>query len=171
MLFGIDLKILVSGLILLTACVDDLRSRKIHNNLILFLFPLALLSMVLLGGVEALKTGLVSALLALAMGLPLTLFRMMGGGDFKLLVVFAITLHWLDFLKVFIYSLPWALLLGLLKIILDKKLKEFLWNVVFLFRHRSTQGLQFHTIPFSIVLFAAWLSFLSLQGTGLFDFR
>ena len=167
MLFGFDLKIFVSGLILVVSCVDDLRSRKIHNKLILFLFPFALLSILLLGGVEALKAGLISALIALIMGIPLTLFRIIGGGDFKLLVVFALTLNWSDFLKVFIYSLPWALLLGLFKVILDKKFKDFLFNVVFLFKQRNAQGLQLHTIPFSIVLLFAWLSFLSLQGRGL----
>ena len=170
--------VFLSGLILLIAGIDDLRSRKIHNKLILFLLPVVLLAVFLLKGFQAgdagfssflahgfqgLKTGGFSALLALLVCIPLALARVIGGGDLKLLVLFAFTVHWSDFFRILIYSLPWALLLGLFKIILDKKLKSFVFNLFFLVRHCSAQGLQFHSIPFSIALFMAWLSFLTMQ--------
>ena len=164
MFFGLDFQILLSGLILLIASIDDLRSRKIHNKLILFLFPFVLASVAFLGGTSALIAGGFSAFLALTVGIPLALGRIIGGGDLKLLVLFALTVSWPVFLKVFIYSFPWALLLGLFKIALEKKLKNFFFNVVFLFRYRQAKALEFHSIPFSIALFMAWLSFLSLQG-------
>ena len=170
--------VFLSGLILLIASIDDLRSRKIHNKLILFLLPFVLLAVFLFRGFQAdsagfssflihgfqgLKTGGFSALLAVLVGIPLALSRVIGGGDLKLLVLFAFTVHWSDFFRIAIYSLPWALLLGLFKIILDKKFKDFAFNLFFLVWHRSTKGLQFHSIPFSVALFMAWLSFLTLQ--------
>ena len=164
MFFGFDFQALLPGLILFIACIDDLRSRKIHNKLILFLLPLVLLAVGLTGGIEALKAGLLSAFIACIVGIPLTLWRAIGGGDLKLLFVFALTLSWLDFLTIFIYSFFWALILGLVKIILDKKLKDFMRNFLLLFLRRSAKGLQFHTLPFSVALLAAWLSFLSLKG-------
>ena len=177
------------GLVLLVPVIDDLRSRKIHNKLILFLLPFVLLAVFFLKGLTGLKeagfsvqilslpflqlgfagllAGGFSALLALLVGIPLALGRVIGGGDLKLLVLVAFTLSWTDLLWIFIYSLPWALLLGLVKITLDKKLKDFLFNVFFLFRHRTNKGLEFHSIPFSFALFMAWLSFLTVQGLSI----
>ena len=154
------------GGILLVACVDDLRTKKIHNKLIVFLLPVVLLAVFLLGGIEALKMGGLSAVLAFCITVPLFLLRVIGGGDVKLLILIAFTLSWDNLLWISLVSLPWALILGLVKITLDKKLKDFLWNILFLFRHRTSSGLKFHNIPYSIALFFAWLSFISLKVAG-----
>ena len=73
----------------------------------------------------------------------------------------------MELLQIMLYSLPWALLLGIFKIILEKKLKDFFFNLVFLLRYRTAKGLEFHSIPFSLALFMGWLSFLTLQGLSL----
>ena len=163
MLSGFDFQILLSGFILIIASVDDLFTRKIHNKLILILLPFVLLLIFLLGGTKALLVGLFSAFLALIIGIPLSLSSVLGGGDLKLLVLLALTMNWFNFLKIFIYSLPWALLLGIVKIALDRKLKDFFFNLVYLFWNRKNESIQFHRIPFSVALFLAWLSFFSLQ--------
>ena len=168
MFFDFDFQIFLPGLILLIACIDDLRSRKIHNKLILILLPFVLLAVTLTGGITALKAGLLSALIAFIIGVPLTLSRAIGGGDLKLLFVFALALSWSDFLTIFIYSFFWALILGLVKVVLDKKWKDFVMNLFFVLWSRTGKGLQFHTMPFSIALFVAWLSFLSLKGFSFF---
>ena len=113
------------------ALIDDLRSRKIHNKLLLFLLPFVLLALIWLKGVAGLLTGGFSALLAFFIGIPLTLGKVIGGGDFKLLFLVAFTVSWMELLQIMLYSLPWALLLGIFKIILDKKLKDFFLNLVF----------------------------------------
>ena len=159
-----QLSYFLPGLILLISCIDDLRSKKIHNKLILFMLALTLPAVFLLNGWEGLRVGGFSALLALFFAIPLTLAGVIGGGDLKLFVLIAFTLNFRELFWIAIYSLPWALLLGLIKIALDKKLKDFFWNVLFLFRHRSTKGLSFHSIPYSIALFMAWLSFLTVRG-------
>ena len=158
------LSYLLPGFILLLACIDDLRSRKIHNKLILFMLALTLPAVFLLNGWDGLREGGLSALLALLFAVPLTLARVIGGGDLKLFILIAFTLHFRDLFWIAIYSLPWALLLGLIKIALDKKLKDFLWNILFLFKNRSPKGLDFHSIPYSIALFMAWLSLLTVKG-------
>ena len=152
------------GLILLIACVDDLRTRKIHNKLILFLLAFTLPAVFLMKGWEGLMSGFFSALLALLFAVPLSLARVIGGGDLKLFVLIAFSLNFKELFWIAIYSLPWALLLGLIKIALDKKLKDFFWNILFLFRHRTAKGLEFHSIPYSIALFMAWLSLLTVKG-------
>ena len=159
---------LLPGVVLLIACLDDLWTKKIHNKLILSLLPLVLIAVFFLEGLEGLKSGGISALLALLISVPLHWLRVIGGGDVKLLILIAFALSWKDLIWISLCSLPWALILGLVKITLDKKLKDFFWNILFLFRHRTSSGLNFHNIPYSIALFFAWLSFLSLQGTALF---
>ena len=128
------------------------------------MLAITLPSVFFLNGWEGLKMGGFSALLALLFAVPLSLARIIGGGDLKLLVLIAFTLNFRELFWIAIYSLPWALLLGLIKIALDKKLKEFFWNILFLFRHRSAKGLEFHSIPYSTALFIAWLSLLTLKG-------
>ena len=155
---------LLPGLILLIACIDDLRSKKIHNKLILIMLAFALPAVFLLNGWEGLMAGGLSALFALLFAVPLTLAGVIGGGDLKLFFLLALTLNFRELFLIAIYSLPWALLLGLIKIALDKKLKDFFWNILFLFKHRSAKGLKFHSIPYSVALFMAWLSFLTLKG-------
>ncbi|MBC6414917.1 MAG: prepilin peptidase [Bdellovibrionales bacterium] len=159
---------ILPGIILFIACIDDFLTKKIHNKLILFLLPPTLLTVFFIQGLEGLKTGFLSALLALVIAVPLTLIRAIGGGDLKLLVLIALTLSWNDFLWISIGSLPWALILGLIKITLDKKLKDFYNNLFSLFLNKSHQNLQLHTIPYSIALFFSWISFLTLKRISFF---
>ena len=93
----INWPLFLPGVILLVASIDDLRSRKIHNHLILFMLPFVLLAVFLSHGVlvgsaggfsasrgfEGLLAGGFSALLALLVGVPLTLGRIIGGWGFK----------------------------------------------------------------------------------------
>ena len=164
MFSSFDWTVFLPGLILLIASIDDLRSRKIHNKLILFLLPFVLIAVALLKGLGGLFSGAISALLAVIVGVPLTLARVIGGGDLKLLVLLALTVDWFTLIDIFVYSLPWALLLGLFKMALDRKIKNFFFNLVFLFKQRGAQGLKLHSIPFSFTLFMGWLSFLTLKG-------
>ncbi len=165
-------EILLPTALLIVAVIDDLRSQKIHNKLILFLLPIVLISIFLLKGLSGLKIGLISALLAFVIGVPLKLGRFIGGGDFKILVLFALTVDWLTLSYSFFYALPWALLLGIFKIALDKKLKDFFSNLflILLFKFKGINSENLHTIPFSVALLLGWLSYCSLNGKfyGLF---
>ena len=157
----------LSTLILAVGVVDDLRSRKIHNKLILILLPLALMGTLLLKGVSGLLVGGIAALLALVMGIPLNLTKIIGGGDLKLLVVFSLTVTWMEAGLSLIYALPWALLLGVFKITLDGKLKDFIANLMVLVKLQKPVVSTLHTIPFSLALLFGWLTYVSLKKGGL----
>lgn len=146
------------------ASIDDIRSKKIHNKLLLFLTPFVLISVFLLKGFVGLKVGLLLASLVIFCGIPLQMIRFIGGGDLKLLVVFAVTVPWLGFIYSLAYALIWATFLGLFKIILDKQIKSFLLNIFFLFKFKKMEKNNLHTIPFSICLLLGWLSQYSLTG-------
>jgi len=172
------LKICLSTALLLVAAIDDLRSKKIHNKLILILLPIAFIGSFLTSslmaenegismalGLEGLKEGLISGLVALIIAVPLNRARFIGGGDLKLLAVFALTVDWIGFCYSFFYALPWAVLLGLFKIVLDKNLKHFVSNVFAIMSFKGSQidFKQLHTIPFSLSFLFGWLSYVSLK--------
>ena len=157
----------LTTLILAVGVGDDLRSRKIHNKLILILLPLALMGTFLLKGVSGVLTGGISALLALVMSIPLNLAKIIGGGDLKLLVVFSFTVTWMEAGLSLLYALPWALLLGMFKIALDKKLRDFIANLMVLVKFQKPVVSTLHTIPFSLALFFGWLTCVSLKKGGL----
>lgn len=154
----------LSGLILLVALIDDLRSRKIHNQLILFMLPFVLIAVFWFKGWEGIQDGGLSALLALLIAVPLAMAKIIGGGDLKLLVLLSLTLYWTDFFRILIYSFPWAFVLGIFKIILDKKLKEFFLNLMDMLKYKMERRFKLHSIPFSVALFVAWMSFMVLKG-------
>ena len=152
--------LLVSTLLII-ASVDDLRSRKIHNKLLLFLLPFVLIAAFFIGGVKALVAGFFLAVLVLLCGIPLNLVKFIGGGDLKLLVVLSFTMHWSAFVYTLCYALVWASLLGLFKVILDKQLKHFILNLFIIVKFRSIEKSSLHTIPFSLCLLFGWLSYFT----------
>ena len=151
----------LSSFILFSGAVDDLFTRKIHNTLILFLGALAFAGVLFLKGTGGLMAGGLSAGMAFFLLLPFFLTKILGGGDLKLFVVFAFTVTPFEMFLSFVYALPWALLLGLIKLTFEKKLKDFFWNVYFLFRFKKPSS--FHSIPFSVALFFGWMSYFSLK--------
>ena len=154
---------LFSSVILLVCILEDLRTRKIPNKLILFLFPLALAGGFFLKELSFFQICL-SALLSLVITLPLYVGKVIGGGDLKCFFVFAITVTWLDVWQTFFYSLPWVLLFGFVKLVLDKKLKIFLRNLVSILTLKPVEKASLHTIPFSVGLFFGWITLLTLKG-------
>ena len=154
--------------VLLAGAADDLRSKKIHNKLIVFLLPFVLLFVFLLGGLAGLMRGGLSFFFAVGLGAPLALARLMGGGDMKLLALFALTVPYTALFSSFFYALPWALVLGLAKMAFDKELNSFFLNMFFLIRFRKPDQKALHMIPFSLPLLFGWLSWLALNRGALF---
>lgn len=158
------IEFLTPFILLSLASIDDLYSKKIHNYLLIALLPVVLLGVFLSKGLLGLQMGLLLAFIIFVLGVPLHLIRLLGGGDLKLLTLLAFCLHWQIFIYSLAYSMVWASLLGLFKIILDGEIKDFLWNIFFIFRFRNLQKEQLHTIPFAICLLFGWLSHFSLTG-------
>lgn len=160
---------LVTACVLLAAGVDDLRSRKIHNNLILFLLPLVLIAVVFIKGPAGLLPAFAGMLTAAVIGLPLNLAKVIGGGDLKLLMVFGLTLNAQGVIFSFFYALPWALLMGVIKMALDKNLKGFAFNLFSIAKMKKPDIQSLHTVPFSIALIFGWLTFiLTLKNWNIF---
>ncbi len=167
--------------ILLVGVLDDLRSRKIHNRLILILAALALifvfcfqinwnleeirqknqllvfafLSQLLMEGVLPV---LGKSVLALGLTAPLVLMKVIGGGDMKLYVVlgFVSSPRLLFFSLVF--AVVWGGVLGLVKSCLDKKIRMVLLNLWLLVQFKRPISDKLTAFPFSVSLLIGWLT-------------
>ncbi len=149
---------ILPALILLSAVLDDLRSRKIHNILILVLLAVALFSVLIFQGVQGLFPALLNLLIALGISIPLVLLKIIGGGDMKLYAVLALVLSPRALIVSLICAFFWGAVLGLIKVILDKKTGVMYVNFLSLLKLKKPSSDMLHSFPFSVSLFLGWLS-------------
>ena len=149
---------ILPGLILVSAMVDDLRSKKIHNVLIIVLFIVAVISVVVLQGFSALFPAFGKLLVALGISAPLFFLKILGGGDVKLYSILALVLSPRALILSLILGFVWGAILGVLKIILDKKIHLMFVNLLSLFKFKKPPADTLHKFPFSVGLFLGWLS-------------
>ena len=152
------MSILFPALILLTGMLDDLRSRKIHNKLIIVLFLCSLIYVLVTNGVGALLPTFGKCALALIISAPLALVKIIGGGDMKLYAVLALSISTYDLFFSLLFSFFWAAALGVIKAILDKKIYLLGLNLFNLFKLKKVSTDEMNTFPFSVSLFLGWLS-------------
>jgi len=155
---GVKLIDLVSTLILVIGCVDDLRSRKIHNSLLLGLLVFAFIFIVAIRGLLGLENGLMSAGLALALTFPLVYFRALGGGDMKLFTVFAITSDPSSVIRVFLFSIVAGAMIGLVRAAISGQLMTVLKSTALVAMDRSIKPSGEFNIPFSVALLLGWFA-------------
>ena len=149
---------ILPGLILVSAMVDDLRSKKIHNVLLIILFVFAVISIVFLQGFSALLPAFGKLLVALSISASLFFLKVLGGGDVKLYSVLALVLSPRVLILSLILGFVWGAILGVVKIILDKKAHVMFANLLSLFTFKKPSADTLHKFPFSIGLFLGWLS-------------
>ena len=146
--------------ILISSVIDDLRSKKIHNYLILIQAGVAVISVLIIKGPMDLFYALALMVLSLLITIPLVLLKVIGGGDMKLFAVLALVLPPQLMLWTFIASFVWGALLGVVKALLDKKALLLYFNMLFLLKFKPPSAEQLHTFPFSVSLLLGWLSAL-----------
>ena len=88
----IFLDYILPGGILLAGVVDDLRSRKIHNWLVLILLTVAVFCVLFFDGLSGIFPALGKMVVAVGVTVPLVLMKVIGGGDMKLYAVLALIL-------------------------------------------------------------------------------
>jgi Flp pilus assembly protein protease CpaA len=154
----------VSTFILLAGVVDDLRSRKIHNSLLVGLLLLTVLAVFTIRGFEGIGYGFMCLVLSLVLTFPLTYLRALGGGDMKLFAVFALTSDPASVMWVLLYSLVVGALMGLVRATLSGDLLTVLRSTTLVALDRANRPTGEFNIPFSVALFFGWLLHWSLKG-------
>lgn len=161
---AVNLNWIISSLILLAGLVDDLRSRKVHNWLIISSLIFAIGSVIVLRGFSGIYLGSISFGLALALSLPLVFLKILGAGDMKLFAVFGITVDPTAVFYVLVFSLVWGGLLGLFRAILQGDGVKLLRQTAMVALKRPVNREEMHKIPYTVALFFGWLTHTSLQG-------
>lgn len=158
-------ELLVPTSILLAGVIDDLRSRKVHNWLVLSAAMVALTFQIYSGGWSTLQWGLLGLVTAFFIYLPLVLTKMVGAGDMKLLMAFGLATNIASVIGVTIFSLVWGALLGLAQSIMKGEGKSLFMNMIKIVRMEKIKATEYHRIPYTVALFFGWLTHLTLIQT------
>lgn len=138
---------------LLTIAVwEDLRARKVRNQLLLFGLGLILTLIGLTQGTGGFINSGLSLLTACVAILPLYLLRILGGGDVKLFIVISLLFTWEQVLIALFASLVWGSLLGIFQVILKGHTKKFLHNMLALAHRTKLPTDVTHQIPYTVAL-------------------
>jgi prepilin peptidase CpaA len=152
---------------LLAGMVDDLRSRKVHNALVLALLGLILLASVYFRGFEGSLPGFSAFLLALVLAIPLFMLGALGGGDVKLFAVFALAVDPLTMFWTLIFSFVWGALFGVLRAALHRNLPSLVRNTYKITTRQRLHIQEFQKIPYTFALLLGWFTQLTLLRAGI----
>jgi Flp pilus assembly protein protease CpaA len=156
----------VATFVLIAGLIDDLRSRKVSNNLVLLLFACAAGATLYFRGLDGSMPGLGAMLLALVITIPLFSMRILGGGDVKLFAVFALAVDPTSMFWTLVYSFVWGSLFGLTKSVLDKQLLLLVRNTYKLAARQKLQTQELQKIPYTFALLLGWFTQLTLMRMG-----
>lgn len=154
-------------LILIAGMVDDFRSRKVHNILVIALLALTAAASLYVRGLGGSMLGLSAMALALALTIPLFALRVFGGGDVKLFAVFALAVEPSAMFYTLIYSFLWGSVFGLTRAALQGHLPVLVRNTVkTASRQQKLQPQELSRIPYTFALFLGWFTYLTMLKTG-----
>lgn len=156
----------VATFTLVAGMVDDLRSRKIHNALVLPLLIFVFAANFYFRGFEGFLIGCGSMLLALVATIPLFAFGILGGGDVKLFAAFALAVDPISMGYTLIYSFVWGAIFGLTRAALQRQLMMLVRNTYKIARRQRVEAPQLQKIPYSFAMLLGWFTQLTLMRAG-----
>jgi Flp pilus assembly protein protease CpaA len=157
---------IVATTILLAGMVDDLRSRKVHNQLLIVLFPIAAICSLYFRGFDGSMLGIGALIFALVLTIPLFIGGILGGGDVKLFAVFAFCVDPASTMWTLIYSIVWGAVFGLTRAATQRQLLTLVRNTYKVARRQSVRPQEIHKIPYTFSLLLGWFTQLTLMHAG-----
>lgn len=151
---------------LLAGLIDDLRSRKVHNILLILISPVLFLASVHFRGMEGSLIGTTALVGALVVTIPLFMFGILGGGDVKLFSLFSFCLDPVSMIWTLIYSIIWGALFGLARALVQKNLLTLVRNTYRVARRQRVQVEEIQKIPYTFSLLLGWFTQLTLLHAG-----
>lgn len=152
--------------ILVAGLVDDLRSRKVHNSLIISLFAVVAVGTLYFRGPLGSLPGVGALILSLVATIPLFAARIWGGGDVKLFAVFALAVDPATMFWTLLYSFFWGALFGVTHAALRKQLMSVVKNTYRIATRQKVVAPQLQKIPYSFALLLGWFTQLTLLRIG-----
>lgn len=157
----------VATLVLIAGMVDDLRSRKVHNALVMALLFAVATSSLYWRGFDGTMVGVSAMLLALIITIPLFAARILGGGDVKLFAIFALAIEPHGMFWTLLYSIIWGALFGLVRATLNRQIVVLVRNTIRTTSRHRPQALELHQIPYTFAMLLGWLTqmtFMRIEG-------
>lgn len=151
---------------LIFGLADDLRSRKVHNLLLLCLLPVLSVGSFYFRGFDGSLTGASALIGALVITIPLFILGILGGGDVKLFALFAFCLDPLSMLWTLFYSLIWGALFGLVRAALQRNLMSLVRATYRAATQRRIQIEEVYKVPYTFSLLLGWFTQLTLMHAG-----
>ena len=158
--------LIVPSLILIAGLIDDLRSRKIHNWLVLSCLAVALVYSFVTKDSLGFRLSLLAGGIAIGMTLPLVLLKILGAGDMKLMIAFGVATDYQAVIEVIVYSFFWGALLGIITALLNKDGLQLFKNTLKIATKKEVTQKELHKIPYSVALLFGWLTHVSTQVYG-----
>jgi len=157
---------IIATAILLAGMVDDLRSRKVHNQLLVLLFPVALGASFYFRGFDGSMMGLGAFICALVLTVPMFAMGILGGGDVKLFAVFAFCVDPTCMMWTLIYSIVWGAIFGVARAATQRNLLTLVRNTYKVARAQKVRPAEIHKIPYTFSLLLGWFTQLTLLHAG-----
>ncbi len=152
---------------LVIGILEDLRTQKVRNNVVLSIFGFSIIIAISHYGFSELQTMALSIGFSFLLTLPLYLTGTLGAGDCKFLIAISPLLTWKDCLVLLAMALFWGALLGVFVSIFKGQFKDLMFNTFQVaFKISKGSQLKLHKIPFMVALFFGWLSMLTMKANG-----
>lgn len=139
--------------IMIISCFFDFKTRKIPNAVNLFIFVFSLIIGIYINGFSALSSFVIISISLL----PLYILGIFGGGDYKLFSSLSFLIPMAMYVDLMLYTLIWAAMYSLLKIITTHKV-----NLPYSLYANWRRVLNKNKIPMTLPYLLAWLSLLQL---------
>ncbi len=156
----------VATFTLAAGMMDDLRSRKVHNALVLPLLIFVFIANFYFRGIDGFLIGAGAMILALVATVPLFAAGIWGGGDVKLFAVFALAVDVPSMGFTLLYSFVWGAIFGLTRAALQRQLLTLVRNTYKIARRQRVQSVELQRIPYSFALLLGWFTQLTLLRVG-----
>jgi prepilin peptidase CpaA len=152
--------------VLAVAAIDDIRTRRVHNPLLIALALISIAVIFYFEGWPGVEKGLIGFVAGFAFYFPLAWMRVIGGGDLKLMAVLGLSVGAMDVLIIGILALVWGAILGVFQVLLKRDFKQLMNNIGSLARGQSPDQKKLHKIPFAAAMLLAALTEWTLTRTG-----
>ena len=94
--------------------------------------------------------------------LPLVLPGAIGAGDMKFMMCFGILMGTIAIFEIFLYSLFWGALIGVLQSLTAGKISNLVSNLSLM--SMKMKPTQLHKIPYTVAILFGWLSYETMGG-------
>jgi Flp pilus assembly protein protease CpaA len=153
-------------IILIAGMVDDFRSRKVHNVLVLALFVVALIASFFTRDLTSSLTGVSALLFALVLTFPLYLAGALGGGDVKLFAVFGFAVDPSAMTMTLLYSVFWGALFGVTRAAIQGQLPMLVRNTYKTLSRQKTAQQELQRMPYTFAMLLGWFTYITMLNAG-----